>query len=194
MSNGTVFTKWEDNVRKGGVLTYDVGSTASGWSTAIATAEMRFNALSSALSLKVTLKAVDPKEKASANILVAAVNGTYSYDRGNGVSPGTGTLPADGNKGSTGYKATTDGLVRAYIFLPLNSKHGEFMKTVMAVHEFFHASGLHEHSDLAKPDIMAETMMPSGKDKVEAGVFNSRMMPPIWMSNETGAKIANCWS
>ena len=193
MSGGPQFTKWEDTVRNGGVLIYDVGSTASGWSTAIATAEMRFNALSTALSLKVTLKPVDPKDKASANILVAAVNGTYSYDQG-GSSPGTGSLPANGNKGSTGYKATTNGLVRAYIFLPLNSKHGEFMKTCMAVHEFFHASGLHEHSDLVKPDIMAEVLMPNGTDKVEAGAFNSRMMPPIWMSNETGKKIADCWS
>ncbi|WP_442577834.1 hypothetical protein ACSBOB_20015 [Mesorhizobium sp. ASY16-5R] len=194
MSGGAQFTKWEETVRNGGILIYDVGSTASGWSTAISTAETRFNALSTALSLKVKIRAAKPEEKASAHILVAAVNGSYTFDRGKSIPPGTGSLPANGNKGATEYKATTDGLVRAYIFLPLNSKHGDFMKVVMAVHEFFHASGLHEHSDLAKPDIMAETMMPSGPDKVEAGVFNSRMMPPIWMSNETGAKIANCWS
>jgi hypothetical protein len=190
VGSGPQFTKWEDNIRKGGVLTYDVGSTASGWSSAISTAEKRFNDLSSALSLKVTIKPVDPKERASANILVAAVSSSYSFDRG-GKSPGTGSLEPDGNSGATEYKATTDGLVRAYVFLPLNSKNSEFMKTCMAVHEFFHATGLHEHSDMAKSDIMVPVLTPRGTDKVEAG---SRVMPPIWMSNETGAKIANCWS
>jgi hypothetical protein len=184
------FTKWEDSIRKTGVLTLQAGQTASGWSSAIATAIMRFNALSVAFGVKLKDAAAD--SKVASNVLIETTDGQYSYDNGSKAG-GTGTLDRNGNKGVTVFKAFTTGIERAYIFLPKTHSHKEFMKICMVVHEFCHATGVHEHSALVKPDIFAETLSPSG-DKVFAGVFNSKEMPPIWMSVETGKKIKDCWS
>ena len=68
------------------------------------------------------------------------------------------------------------------------------MKLCMTVHELVHATGLSndDHSSDLNPDIFSEYLVAAG-DKVEAGIFNSRVMPPIWMSKETARKINTLW-
>ena len=83
--------------------------------------------------------------------------------------------------------------MKQFIFVPAKIQHN-FLRLCMTVHELIHATGLDnaDHSDDGDPDIFCASLTPSGSG-VQAGLFANRIMPPIWMTFRTGAKIQALW-
>ena len=190
-------TQWEDSIRKTGTLTIVRGTTASAWSDVFTEAVSRFNDLASSLSLNVTFVATttqpDPSNLQSTNVQFETADGKISFSWLG--DQGSDNLPGDADKGLTRKGQVSNGLLgRAFIFVPRRTKRHRFMKLCMTVHELVHATGLSndDHSSDLNPDIFSEYLVAAG-DKVEAGIFNSRVMPPIWMSKETARKINTLW-
>jgi hypothetical protein len=190
-------TQWEDSIRKTGTLTIYRGTTASGWSDVFTQAVTRFNALATTLSINVTFVATttppDPNNLQSTNVQFETADGHISFPWLGDT--GSDELPGDADMGLTRYGAAPNGLLgRAFIFVPRRTKRHRFMKLCMTVHELVHATGLcnDDHSSNLNADIFSQHLVAAG-NKVEAGIFNSKVMPPIWMSNETAGKINTLW-
>ena len=183
---------WESAIKQKGELTVARASNAPGWVTAFDTAVIRFNALSSSLALGVTFRDIGPKNLTSANVEFATANGKVSF--GFGGANGTTTLAGNANKGLTQPIANGNGeLVKQFIFVPAKTQHN-FLKICMAVHELIHATGLDnsDHSSDGDPDVFCSSLTPSGQG-VQAGLFANRIMPPLWMTFRTAAKIQALW-
>ena len=189
-------TPWLDSIRNTKTLTIYRGPSAAGWSDIFTEAIMRFNTLSSKLSLNVTFVAAttppDPNNLKGTNVQFETADGHYSFSWLG--AQGTGTLAGNANKGLTRFGLANDRIGRAFIYVPKKGQHSRFMKLCMTVHEMVHATGLEseDHSAILNPDIFSESLVASG-DTVEAGVLNGRKMPPIWMSNDTAQKIKKLW-
>jgi hypothetical protein len=195
-------TPWLKSIRQTQKLTIFATQNAAPLAPMLATAITRFNALSQSLSLNVTYEASstapDPDTLSGANVQLSLANGAYKF-KGLGAD-GDGFLAADARKGVTrfavGGSEKDEQLVKAFIFLPARIHEHNFMKICMIVHEMVHASGLvdnAEHTSDGDPDIFCASLSPSG-DGVQCGVFSSRIMPPIWMTERTAAKIRPLWS
>jgi hypothetical protein len=192
---------WLNSIRQTHKLTIFAAQNAATLAPILGTAITRFNALSQSLSLNVTYEtsstAPDPDNLDGANVQLALANGTYTF-KGLGAD-GNGFLAADARKGVTrfvtGGSAQDAKLAKAFIFLPASIQVHDFMKICMTVHEMVHATGLDndEHSSDADPEIFCSSLTPSGPG-VQCGLFANRIMPPIWMTFRTAAKIQPLWS
>jgi hypothetical protein len=183
---------WESAIKQAGELTIARAANAPGWATAFATAVVRFNDLSNSLSLGVTFRDIGPKNLKSANVEFATADGKVSF--GFGGANGTTTLAGNAKKGLTQPIANGNGeLVKQFIFVPAKTQH-DFLKICMVVHEMIHATGLDnsDHSSDADPDVFCSSLTPSGKG-VQAGLFANRIMPPLWMTFRTAAKVQALW-
>jgi hypothetical protein len=192
---------WLNSIRQTHKLTIFAAQNAAALAPILGVAVTRFNALSQSLSLNVTYEigstAPDPDNLNGANVQFALANGAYSF-KGLGAD-GNGFLAANAREGVTRF--VTGGndkdakLAKAFIFLPASIQVHDFMKTCMTVHEMVHATGLDndEHSSDADPDIFCSSLTPSGSG-VQCGLFANRIMPPIWMTLRTAAKIQAPWS
>jgi len=196
-----VVTPWLNSIRQTHKLTIFAAQNAAAFVPILGTAITRFNALSQSLSLNVTYEtsstAPDPDNLNGANVQLALANGAYKF-KGLGAD-GNGFLAADARKGVTrfvtGGSAQDAKLVKAFIFLPARIQVHDFMKICMTVHEMVHATGIDndEHSSDADPDVFCSSLTPSGSG-VQCGLFANRIMPPIWMTSRTAAKIQPLWS
>ena len=194
-------TPWLNSIRQTHKLTIFAAQNAAAFVPILGTAITRFNALSQSLSLNVTYEtsstAPDPDNLNGANVQLALANGAYKF-KGLGAD-GNGFLAADARKGVTrfvtGGSAQDAKLVKAFIFLPARIQVHDFMKICMTVHEMVHATGIDndEHSSDADPDVFCSSLTPSGSG-VQCGLFANRIMPPIWMTSRTAAKIQPLWS
>ena len=185
---------WDSAIRQNKELTIARATNTSGWAATYATAIIRFNALSSALSLGVTFRELtpDPENLKSANVEFATANGKVTFSFG-GVS-GSATLDGNAKHAFTQPIANGNGeLVKQFIFVPAKTQHN-FLRLCMTVHELIHATGLDngDHSDDGDPDVFCASLTPSGSG-VQAGLFANRIMPPIWMTFRTAAKIQALW-
>jgi hypothetical protein len=189
-------TPWVNSVQRTSTLTVFRAANASGWASLLNTAITRFNALSGMLTCNVafnlTTTPPDPNTLAGANVQFALANGNFSY-KAFGVS-GSGVLSATASSGTTQVVQANGACVKAFIFLPARVQQHNFMKICMIVHELVHAAGLSnsDHSSDADPDIFCSSLTPSGSG-VQCGLFANRVMPPIWMTNRTAAKIQALW-
>jgi hypothetical protein len=95
---------------------------------------------------------------------------------------------------------------KAFIFVPATPRTGggtsrevgRGPQLVMAVHELIHAAGLsnQDHSPASKPDVFygfptLDTGSRPQDDRIR--LPDNRILPPIWMSNETARTIAGVW-
>jgi len=192
---------WLKSIRETHKLRIFAAQNAAALAPILSLAVTRFNALSQSLSLNVTYEmsstAPDPDNLNGANVQFALANGPYSF-KGFGAEGG-GFLKADAREEVTEFvtagSATDVKLAKAFIFLPAHIQVHDFMKICMTVHEMVHATGLNndEHSSDADPDIFCSSLTPSGAG-VQCGLFANRIMPPIWMTLRTAAKIKPLWS
>ncbi len=190
---------WIESVKTNKKLLVFNGATGK-WVSVFAPALQSFN------KLHLGLKAVQTKDKDTANVVVLTSTGTanFTYDK----TEKSATF--DGNK-LHGYTMLfhREGLLeKAVVFLPSDPKimagfiHGKTVyenvnpnqMRVVAVHELIHACGLDndEHDD---DGVFQKGLVPMGN---QIGSMmakkGSKLMPPIYLSGVTKSKILQNWS
>lgn len=208
-------TSWIDSVKQTGQLSVFPGPTVTGgaWATVFNEALLRFNALSQLLAFGVTVvRATTPPSSngsGGADVQFEAGSNQVSYTfqgaqysmtiDGNGVGGNTQVVKISIN--ATDYR-----IAKAFIFVPATPKVGggtgrqvgRGPRLVIAVHELIHAAGLSnaDHSPSSKPDVFyGYPQLDDGKTAADDRIRlpDNRILPPIWMANETARNIAGVW-
>lgn len=194
---------WTDPIRERGVLqVHPAPSIARGsWRAVFDQAVQKFNWLSGANSLGVTLARARRAEEAHVTVEAASRSIDGEYD---GV-PIRHAFSGSALHGYTALASREGHIEKAFVFLPsmpqVNTPRGPRevgpgVKLVIAVHELVHACGLtnadHASDDLFMgfPTVDAGTR-PEG-DRVR--VSHSVVMPPLVLGAGTVAKVRRVWS
>jgi hypothetical protein len=208
-------TPWVDRVKQTGQLSVfpGPGVAGGGWVVVFDNALLRFNELSRLLSFRVRVtKATSPPDKsgrggadiqfetASKHISFTALGQTESESfSGNGLHGLTKTVAMSFGGGPAKIE-------KAFIFVPSTPLTGgakarvvgDGVKLVIAVHELIHACGLDEkgdHSPFTDPDLflLVGSLSAGTSPQDDKLDFGGKIMPPIWMSRRTAAKIKALW-
>jgi hypothetical protein len=212
---------WIDEVRKTGQLSVYPGAGATGgpWATVFKDAIREFNTFAHSKNFGVTLTVgtapPDPKGPQGANILLDVTDAkTVSYTANGQLYTKTlpfaaAASPVHGITSTLSYEHSHQ-IFRAFIFLPKTPQVGDPgnrtqreagspVKLVIAVHEFIHACGLEKHStqeasaDVLFSPVVAERGNKPSDDRIKIPIGNGRLMPPLYLSDETARRIKSLW-
>jgi hypothetical protein len=207
--------QWEEPIRKSHKLSVFPGaSVQSGvWSSVFGEAIKEFNKLSSAHGLGVTLSLSstppDPSGVGGADVQFEAGSGVVnftSFGQKISVSVNGTSLGGDTQQVITVVNSVKR-IAKAFIVVPATpqinapqprgvSAVGDGVKLVIAVHELFHACGLsnsdHNQDDLFAGFPQTRAGSKAADDKLE--VNNNKVLPPLFLSAKTVARIQTLWT
>jgi hypothetical protein len=192
---------WMDSVKKSKKLLVFNGITTAQWMPIFAPALQSFN------KLPIAIEAKEEKDRDKANVLMFTSTGTAKHEHGDEEK--NATFDATRFHGYTMLFHRQKILEEVAIFLPSEPKiqggfkdNGETIwetpnldqMRVIAVHELIHACGLDnaEHDD---EGVFQKNLTPVGtKMGYVMAIKGSKLMPPIYLSGATKAKIIKNWS